>query len=54
MLHQMMRFQQDDRGTTAIEYGVIAAGICVAIVTLVYSLGTKLSTMFASVAAAFN
>ena len=38
------RFRTDERGATAIEYGLIAAGISVAIVTTVYGLGTQIKT----------
>jgi pilus assembly protein Flp/PilA len=42
----------DESGATAIEYGLIAALISVAIITAVTSVGTKLTTTFNSVAAA--
>jgi pilus assembly protein Flp/PilA len=54
MLAHIRRFRREETGATSIEYGVIAAGICIAIVTVVYSLGTSLNVMFASVATAFN
>jgi pilus assembly protein Flp/PilA len=54
MLRYIAPLLTDESGTTAIEYGVIAAGIAVAIVTVVYSLGTKLNTMFQSVSSGFN
>jgi pilus assembly protein Flp/PilA len=38
------RFRIDESGATAIEYGLIAAGISVAIVTTVYGLGTQIKT----------
>jgi pilus assembly protein Flp/PilA len=38
------RFRTDESGATAIEYGLIAAGISVAIVTTVYGLGTQIKT----------
>jgi len=40
------RFAKDESGATAIEYGLIAAGISVAIITVVQGLGTKLSSTF--------
>jgi len=40
------RFANDESGATAIEYGLIAAGISVAIITAVMSLGTQLNTTF--------
>jgi pilus assembly protein Flp/PilA len=43
------RFVKDESGATAIEYGLIAAGISVAIITVVKGLGTKLDTTFSSV-----
>ena len=43
------RFFRDDSGATAIEYGLIAAGIAVAIIVTVNGLGTKLNTKFTSV-----
>ena len=43
------RFVKDESGATAIEYGLIAAGISVAIIAVVNGLGTKLNTTFASV-----
>jgi pilus assembly protein Flp/PilA len=43
------RFLQDRSGATAIEYGLIAAGISVAIIAVVNGLGTKLSDTFSSV-----
>ena len=38
------RFRGDESGATAIEYALIAAGIAVAIVTTVTSLGTAIKT----------
>ncbi len=43
------RFLQDDGGATAIEYGLIAAGIAVAIIVAVQTLGTNLNTTFSTV-----
>ena len=42
-------FVSDESGATAIEYGLIAAGIAVAIITVVNGLGTKLTSTFTSV-----
>ena len=44
------RFAGDESGATAIEYGLIAAGIAVAIITAVSTLGTNVGTTFDSVA----
>ena len=43
------RFLRDESGATAIEYGLLAAGISLAIITIVKGLGTKLSTSFKSI-----
>jgi pilus assembly protein Flp/PilA len=48
------RFVNDERGATAIEYGLIAAGISVAIITVVGTVGTGLNTTFTSVATAIK
>jgi pilus assembly protein Flp/PilA len=39
---------KDESGATAIEYGLIAAGISVAIIAVVQGLGSKLNTTFSS------
>jgi pilus assembly protein Flp/PilA len=49
-----MRFLKDERGATAIEYGLIAAGISIAIIAVVQSLGTSLNTTFNSVQTALK
>ncbi len=43
------RFLFEDNGATAIEYGLIAAGIAVAIIVVVNGLGTKLNTIFSGI-----
>jgi pilus assembly protein Flp/PilA len=48
------RFLKDEEGATAIEYGLIAAGISVAIIAVVQGLGTKLNSTFTSVQNALN
>ena len=47
-------FLKDQSGATAIEYGLIAAGISVAIIAVVQGLGTKLASTFTSVSTALN
>ncbi|MBC8050721.1 MAG: Flp family type IVb pilin [Chitinophagales bacterium] len=42
------RFAADDSGATAIEYGLIAAGIGVAVITLVGQVGDEIRTMFSN------
>ena len=49
MKHLFVRFMKDNSGATAIEYGLIAAGISVAIIAVVNGLGTKLNTSFNSI-----
>ena len=46
MKNLVSRFVKDESGATAIEYGLIAAGISVAIIAVVQGLGTKLKTTF--------
>ncbi len=48
------RFLKDESGATAIEYGLIAAGISVAIIAVVNGLGSKLNTTFGSVSSQLN
>ena len=43
MKNLVSRFVKDESGATAIEYGLIAAGISIAIISAVNGLGTKLS-----------
>ena len=49
MTSLVSRFVKDESGATAIEYGLIAAGISVAIIAVVQGLGTKLNTTFTAV-----
>ncbi|MBX9825291.1 MAG: Flp family type IVb pilin [Xanthobacteraceae bacterium] len=49
MKNLVSRFAENESGATAIEYGLIAAGISVAIITVVNGLGTKLSDTFTNV-----
>ncbi len=45
----LQRFARDASGATAIEYGLIAAGISVAIITAVTTVGNNLNTVFTNV-----
>jgi pilus assembly protein Flp/PilA len=45
----VLRFWQDESAATAIEYGLIAAGISIAIIAAVNGLGTNLNGVFTSV-----
>jgi pilus assembly protein Flp/PilA len=49
MKNLIARFVKDESGATAIEYGLIAAGISLAIIAVVNGLGTKLNTQFSSI-----
>ncbi|CAI08221.1 INTERPRO: probable Flp/Fap pilin component [Aromatoleum aromaticum EbN1] len=46
MLEMMKQFVRDDEGVTAIEYGLLASLIALAIIVGAGALGTKLNTMF--------
>jgi pilus assembly protein Flp/PilA len=48
------RFVKDQSGATAIEYGLIAAGISVAIIAVVQGLGSNLTKTFGSVSSALK
>jgi pilus assembly protein Flp/PilA len=54
MNNLIARFVKDESGATAIEYGLIAAGIALAIITAVYNLGSNLNGKFTSINAALN
>ncbi len=45
----LYRFLRDESAATAIEYGLIAAGISLAIIAVVSNLGTKLKSTFSSI-----
>jgi pilus assembly protein Flp/PilA len=45
----LLKFLRDETGATAIEYGLIAAGISLAIISIIDGLGTKLNTKFTSI-----
>ena len=49
MIDLVKRFIKEESGATAIEYGLIAAGISVAIIVVVNSLGSQLKTTFTKV-----
>ena len=50
-LNNLSALAKDERGVTALEYGLIAGLVAVVIVTSVTALGTKLNTTFANVTA---
>jgi pilus assembly protein Flp/PilA len=45
----ILKFWRDESGATAIEYGLIAAGISIAIVAVVNGLGTNLNSKYTSI-----
>ena len=49
MKNLIARFAKDESGATAIEYGLIAAGISLAIIAAVNGLGSTLNTKFTSI-----
>jgi pilus assembly protein Flp/PilA len=49
MKNLIARFVKDESGATAIEYGLIAAGIALAIIAAVQTVGTKLNTTFTAI-----
>jgi len=54
MKNLIARFVKDESGATAIEYGLIAAGIAVAIITVVQTIGTNLNSKFSSISDALK
>jgi pilus assembly protein Flp/PilA len=50
----ILSFFKDESGATAIEYGLIAAGIAIAIVTAVNGVGTALSTKFGDISSSLK
>ncbi len=54
-MYSMFRnFLKDEKGATSIEYGLIAAGIGVALITLVGQVGDEITTIFSSVESQLN
>lgn len=54
MKHQLIKFLQDEEGATAIEYGLIAGIIAVALITSLTSVRTALVNVFNDIAAALT
>jgi pilus assembly protein Flp/PilA len=50
----VVKFLKDESAATAIEYGLIATGIAVAIIPVLTGLGTKLKTTFSTVSTALR
>ena len=54
MRNLFRNFLANERGATAIEYGLLAAGIAGVIIAVVFGLGTNLTATFSSVSTALN
>ena len=54
MMNLVMRFLRDEAAATAIEYGLIAAGISVSIIAVIQGIGSRLNTTFTGVEAALR
>ncbi|MCP3385118.1 Flp family type IVb pilin [Bradyrhizobium arachidis] len=54
MKRMVSKFWSDESGATAIEYGLIAAGIALAIITVVNSLGTTMNDKFGSISSSLK
>jgi pilus assembly protein Flp/PilA len=54
MKNLIARFVKDESGATAIEYGLIAAGISLAIIAVVNGLGTTLNSKFGSISSSLK
>jgi len=54
MKNTLKNFLADESGATAIEYGLIAAGIALAIITVVNGMGSKLSAKFGSISSSLK
>jgi pilus assembly protein Flp/PilA len=54
MKNLVSRFVKDESGATAIEYGLIAAGISIAIISVVNGMGKTLSTKFDNISSSLK
>jgi pilus assembly protein Flp/PilA len=50
----IQKFWRDETGATAIEYGLIAAGIALAIIAVINGLGARLNTKFTSISSSLK
>jgi pilus assembly protein Flp/PilA len=50
----IVKFLNDESAATAIEYGLIATGIAVAVIPVITGLGTKLKTTFSTISTAIK
>jgi pilus assembly protein Flp/PilA len=53
-MHLIIRFLKDETAATAIEYGLIASGIALAIIPVITGLGTHLKTTFSTLSSALK
>ena len=53
-MRKIVQFLKSESGATAIEYGLIAAGISVAIISIINGLGTQLNAKFTSISSQLN
>ncbi|MFZ0525442.1 MAG: Flp family type IVb pilin [Xanthobacteraceae bacterium] len=53
-MHLIVKFLKDESAATAIEYGLIATGIALAIIPVITGLGTKLKTTFSTLSTALK
>jgi pilus assembly protein Flp/PilA len=54
MVRTLKAFLKDENAATAIEYGLIAAGVALAIITVIKGVGTKVNTTFSSISSQLN
>jgi pilus assembly protein Flp/PilA len=53
-MHLIIKFLKDDSGVTAIEYSLIAAGIALAVITVVNRLGAAIHNSFSTISTNLN
>lgn len=49
LMNEVQAFIRDEEGASAVEYGLLIAGIAVAVMAAIYTIGTNLNTKFTSV-----
>ena len=49
LINRAQAFIRDEEGASAVEYGLLIAGIAVAVMAAIYTIGTNLNTKFTSV-----
>lgn len=54
MVNKLMAFWKDEKGATAVEYGIMVAAIAAVIVTVVFVVGGKVDNAFEAVNTAMN